>query len=172
MQVIESKHAQDRVLCSVNTKELLKHGWPESKKGSLKSVSAAYLGGLLLGKKCKELKGRIILDSGLIPSTKGSRIYAGVKGLADSGIDINYNKKVLPAEDRIKGEHIGLEEFEKIREKIGFKKIVADENISNNQKNISNAKKLISSKEQSEKESSSSRLSDSKRDKEINKKQI
>ena len=113
MQIIESKHAQDRVSCSVNTKELLKYGWPESKKGSLKSVAACYLGGLLLGKKVKDVK-KVILDSGLIPSTKGSRVYASVKGIADSGIEIKYDEKVLPSEDRIKQ----IEGFDKIREAI------------------------------------------------------
>ena len=113
MQIIESKHAQDKVLCSVNTKELLKYGWPESKKGSLKSVPACYLGGLLLGKKVKDVK-KVILDSGLIPSTKGSRVYAGVKGISDSGIEIKYDEKVLPSKDRIEQ----IEGFDKIREGI------------------------------------------------------
>ena len=69
MQIIESKHAQDKVLHSINTKELLKHGWPENKKGSLKSISAAYLGGLLLGKKAKDIKKVIrALDDGRLLS--------------------------------------------------------------------------------------------------------
>ncbi len=118
MQITESKHAQDKVLCSVNTKELLKYGWSENKKGSLKSVSAAYLGGLLLGKKVKDIK-KVILDSGLIPSTKGSRIYACVKGIADSGIEINYDEKVLPSEERIK--QIKDLDFDKIKEAINKK---------------------------------------------------
>ncbi len=113
LQIIESKHAQDRVLYCVNTKELLKYEWPESKKGSLKSVAACYLGGLLLGRKMKDIK-KVILDSGLIPSTKGSRIYAVVKGVADSGIEINYDEKILPSEDRIKQ----IEGFDKIKEAI------------------------------------------------------
>ena len=36
LQIIESSHAQDKVLYSVNTKELLKQAWPEAKKGSEK----------------------------------------------------------------------------------------------------------------------------------------
>lgn len=117
MQVIKSKQAQDKVLYSVNTKELLKYGWPENKKGSLKSVAACYLGGLLLGRKIKDIK-KVILDSGLTPSTKGSRIYAAVKGIADSGIEINYNEKITPSADRIEGKHIGLVGFNKIKEAI------------------------------------------------------
>ena len=66
LQIVKSDDAKDKVVYSVNTKELLKHGWSEDKKGSLKSLSAAYLGGLLLGKKAKDLKERIILDTGLM----------------------------------------------------------------------------------------------------------
>jgi large subunit ribosomal protein L18 len=125
MQIIESNKAQDKVIYSVNTKELIKKGWPENKKNSLKSISAAYLGGLLLGEKAKgKLKGIIILDSGLIPSTKGSRIYSAVKGLSDSGIEINFDKKILPEERRIQGKHMKedfSEQFIKIKNKISVK---------------------------------------------------
>ena len=118
LQIVETTRAKDKVICNVNTKDLLKHGWPEEKKGSLKSISASYLAGLLLGKKCKEkIKGNIILDSGLIPNTKGSRVYAAVKGVSDSGIDIKYNEKVMPSEERIKN----YDFFEKVQESIGVK---------------------------------------------------
>jgi len=117
MQIIESKHAQDKVLYSVITKDLLKQGWPENKKGSLKSLAASYLAGLLLGNKAKDkIKGKIILDTGLIPSTKGSRVYAVVKGVADSGIKIDFNEKVMPSEERIKADY---EFFEQIKGKLG-----------------------------------------------------
>ena len=112
LQIIESSHAQDKVVYAVNTKELLKMGWPEAKKGSLKSVTAGYLGGLLLGNKAKELKSEIILDSGLIPNTPSSRVYAVVKGVADSGIKIKFNKEVAPSEERIKSNY---EFFEKMK---------------------------------------------------------
>ena len=112
LQIIESSHALDKVVYSVNTKELLKHGWPEDKKGSLKSLSASYLGGLLLGKKAKDLKQELILDSGLIPNTPSSRVYAAVKGIADSGIKIKFKEDVAPSEERIKSNY---EFFEKVK---------------------------------------------------------
>jgi len=119
VQIVESKHAQDSVKYSVNTKELLKHGWPEDKKGSLKSLSASYLGGLLLGKKAKGLNERVILDTGLIPNTKGSKVYAVVKGVADAGIDINYGKDVIPSEERIIGADTKVKNiFEKVKGEI------------------------------------------------------
>jgi len=116
LQIIESKGALDKILYSANTKELLKYGWPKNKEGSLKSITAAYFGGFLLGKKSKGLKLKVILDSGLIPNTKGSKVYAAVKGLSDSGVEIKYDKKVLPSEERIKGKDIklDLETFNKI----------------------------------------------------------
>jgi large subunit ribosomal protein L18 len=115
LQIIESSHAQDKVIYTVNTRELLKQGWPEDKKGSLKSLAASYLGGLLLGKKAKELKQEVILDSGLIPNTPSSRIYAAVKGFADSGIKIKFNENVVPSEERIKSNY---EFFEKMKGEI------------------------------------------------------
>ncbi len=115
LQVIESSHAQDKVIASVNTKELLKNGWPKEKAGSLKNLSAAYLGGLLLGKRASEkLKSSVILDTGLIPNTKGSRIYAAVKGFADAGIKIPFDEKVMFTEEQI-AEKIGAETFNKIK---------------------------------------------------------
>ncbi|MDP3027360.1 MAG: 50S ribosomal protein L18 [Nanoarchaeota archaeon] len=120
IQIIESKNAQDKVISSVNTRDLLKQGWPENKKGSLKSITACYLGGFLIGKKSKAKK--VILDTGLIPSTKGSRIYAVVKGVLDSGIEINCDEKVFPSEERIKGEDRGIN-IKTIIEKISANKI-------------------------------------------------
>lgn len=119
LQIVESKNAQDKIAFSVNTKELLKSGWPKEKEGSLKSLPAAYLGGLLLGKKVGKIKERIILDSGLIPSTKGSRIYSAVKGVADSGLNINYDESIIPSKEKIEGEGIKLNEiFKKVKEAI------------------------------------------------------
>ncbi len=116
LQIIESKNAQDSVLYSANTKELLEHGWPENKKGSLKSLTAAYLGGFLLGKKAKEIKGKLIIDTGLAPNTKGSRIYASVKGAIDSGLKINCDEKVFPSKDRIEGKENKLTDvFNKVK---------------------------------------------------------
>ena len=121
LQIVESIHAQDKILYSTNTKELVKHGWPEDKKGSLKSLSAAYLGGYLLGKKAKELKGKVILDSGLIPNTKGSKVFASLKGILDAGINVPHGEKILLSDDRIRGLHISeslSKQFEDVKTKI------------------------------------------------------
>jgi len=111
IQIIKSKNAQDKVLYMVNSKELLKHGWPEDKLGSLKNLSASYLAGFLLGKKAKTLKQELILDSGLIPSTKGSRVYAAVKGVSDAGLKINFSKGIAPSQEKIENKEF----FNKIK---------------------------------------------------------
>jgi len=124
LQIVESSQARDKVLHTVNTKELLKLGWPEAKKGSLKSLAAAYLGGLLIGKKAlagtasKDAVGHnvknVILDSGLIPSTKGSRVYAAVKGVVDAGLEIPNKEEILPSDEMINK----FEFFDKVKGEI------------------------------------------------------
>ena len=123
LQIVESKQAQDKVLYSVSTKELLKSGWPEEKKGSLKSLAAAYLAGLLIGKKViastssKDDVGhikKVILDSGLIPSTKGSRVYAVVKGVSDSELEVTFDEKIVPTDEMIQK----FDFFDKVKEGI------------------------------------------------------
>ena len=113
LQVVESKHAQDKVICEVSTKEFLRYGWPKEKSGSLKSLAAAYLAGMLLANKALAGKGskdpsghvrkveKVILDSGLIPSTKGSRVYAAVKGVVDGKLEIPHDPEVLPSDEMI-----------------------------------------------------------------------
>ncbi|MEN9626092.1 MAG: hypothetical protein RL557_420 [archaeon] len=102
LQIVESSHAQDKVVASFTTKELFDYKWPENKSGSLKSISAGYLAGYALGKKVAgKMKGTIILDSGLIPNTKGSRLYGVVKGIADAGVKISFSEEVVPPKEKI-----------------------------------------------------------------------
>jgi len=117
-QIIKSEAAQDSVVVGVNSKDLSEFGL----KGSFKNTPSAYLTGLLLGKKAIETGIKeAILDLGLQRSTKGSRLYAVLKGCIDAGILIAYSKEILPSEDRISGKHINekkVDEFEKARQKI------------------------------------------------------
>ena len=101
-QIVVSDIAQDKVIIGVNSKDLLNKGWPEELKGSLKNLTACYLTGFLLGKKSansKEPIKEVILDTGLQRNIKNSRIYAFLKGLVDSGLEIPHNKEALPSED-------------------------------------------------------------------------
>jgi large subunit ribosomal protein L18 len=86
-QIVEYHPDGDKVIASAHSRELIGKGW----KLSRKSVPAAYLTGLLLGKKAKE-DGEIIADFGMHPSTPGSRLYAVVKGALDAGIKVKVSR--------------------------------------------------------------------------------
>ena len=115
-QYVETKIAQDNVKFTLTSKALLDYGWPKEKAGSLKSLGAAYLTGILFGKSIKNEK-QAIIDTGLIRNTKGSKIHAGIKGIIDSGAKLSYNEKMFPEEKRISNENI-KEFFEKVKNKI------------------------------------------------------
>ena len=107
-QIIESEIAQDRVIVSSSSRDLLKKGWPEKNKGSLKSIPAAYLTGLMLGTKYGG-GNKLILDIGLHRNRKKSKIYAFLKGASEAGLTINYSEEILPTEkDLLKNEKIGM----------------------------------------------------------------
>ncbi|MDP3765083.1 MAG: 50S ribosomal protein L18 [Nanoarchaeota archaeon] len=101
--IIEYNPKGDRILFTINSKALNKIGW----KGDNGNISSAYLIGLFAGKKAIE-KGvkDAILDLGFTNSVKGSRIYAALAGAIDAGLKIPFNSEILPAKDRISGEHI------------------------------------------------------------------
>ena len=118
-QAVETNVAQDSTIMAVTSKDLLSKGWPEDKSGSLKSKSAAYLTGLLLGRLLKgKLKQDLILDIGMHRNIKKSRIYAVLKGVLDSGLNINHDAKILPSVEEIKSKKELNAIFEKVKEKI------------------------------------------------------
>lgn len=93
----------DRTVVSSSSASLRKLGW----KFACDNTPAAYLVGFALGKVA--LKNKIdeaILDAGLYRSTKGSRIYAVVKGAIDAGLKVPVGEEVMPGEDRVSGKHI------------------------------------------------------------------
>lgn len=103
LQLVEFHPAGDRVLVSVHSRELRKLGW----KGGLNNLPAAYLCGLLLGRKAKAKKiTTAVFDIGMNVSVKGAVWYAALKGLLDAGISVPHSKEILPSEQRIRGEHI------------------------------------------------------------------
>ncbi|MEM5798922.1 MAG: 50S ribosomal protein L18 [Candidatus Aenigmatarchaeota archaeon] len=102
-QVIEHRTEGDIVITSAHSCQLKQFGW----KVACGNIPAAYLVGLLVGKRAKE-KGikRGILDTGLYDNVKGTRIYAVLKGILDAGIAIPHSPEILPSEERLRGEHI------------------------------------------------------------------
>jgi large subunit ribosomal protein L18 len=123
-QVLVFDQKGDKTLAAVSSRALKKLGW----KFACDNLPAAYLTGLMIGKLSVE-KGinEAVLDAGLYSSTKGSRIYAVVKGAIDAGLKVPVSEKVLPTEERIAGKHIAAylekfknmpEEFERIKNSI------------------------------------------------------
>ena len=66
-QYVISEEAKDKIVFGYTSKALLKYGWAENAKGSLKSIPASYLTGYLTAKRI--LKDKLetpIIDLGML----------------------------------------------------------------------------------------------------------
>jgi len=102
-QIIIAKPIGDHTVAAANSRELIKkYGW----KAPAGNLPAAYLTGLLCGLKAKTAGiDEAILDIGLIPPTKGARIFAILHGVIDANVEIPHGDKKI-VENRAKGDHI------------------------------------------------------------------
>jgi len=122
LQLVIAEQKGDKTLLTVNSRELTNFGFT----ASLGNLPAAYLTGLIFGKKMLALGiDEGIADIGLHASTKGNRIYAAIKGVVDAGVNVPHGSEILPDDGRIRGEHIkkytGVDivaQFEAAKEKI------------------------------------------------------
>jgi large subunit ribosomal protein L18 len=91
----------DVTITSSHSRELTRFGW----NGSLNSLPACYLTGLLLGKKSlpKDVD-EAVLYTGKNPYT--SRVAACLKGIIDSGLKVPASDSSFPPEERLVGNHI------------------------------------------------------------------
>lgn len=123
-QYVISKEAQDSVKIGINSKQLLKYGWPKEAINSLKSIPASYLLGFLIGNKItKEKLETPIIDFGLQRVLKGTKLHAFIKGLIDAGINIQDKEENFPNKERIRGEHTNKKlPIEEIKLKISKEK--------------------------------------------------
>ena len=119
-QIIQFDPKGDKVLVAAHTNELIKkYQWKKSKR----NTTAAYLLGLIIGKKAKEKNIKeAILDIGLNQSVKGSVLYAVLKGAVDNNLKVEHSKEILPNEERIQGKHLS-KEIQKIFQEIKTKLI-------------------------------------------------
>jgi large subunit ribosomal protein L18 len=103
VQVADAKPEGDHVIVSAFSQELRKQGW----MGEFGNVPSAYLTGYLAGTRAvkKGLK-EAVLDIGLSAPSKGSRLFAALKGFVDAGVTVNHGESILPSNERIRGEHI------------------------------------------------------------------
>ena len=94
----------------VTSRKLKDYGW----KAGLKNLPASYLTGYLLGKLAVKagLK-KAVFDIGRQTSTKGSRLYAFLKGCVDAGMEVPHSPDNFPSEERLMGRHIN-DEMEKM----------------------------------------------------------
>ena len=104
VQVIESEAIGDKVIVSAHSRELAKtYGW----KSNCGNIPSAYLTGLLCGYKAlANGVEKAFLDIGLHIPSKGTRVFAALKGVVDSGVEVPHSEEILPDEDRISGQHI------------------------------------------------------------------
>ena len=126
IQVLRPLLGGDKVVASANSRELLKYGW----KASQRSISGAYLTGLLLG--LKALKGGVkdaILYTNVRAYHSGGRVTAAVKGIVDAGFKLPVDQASLPKVERISGVHVAkfatqLKESEPERYEARFSKLL------------------------------------------------
>lgn len=100
IQLVTSKIEGDVIVTQAHSSELERYGW----KGGLKNTPAAYLLGFLAGRRA--LSKEIVtanLDLGLKRPTKGSKIFAAVKGALDAGLKVPCDLDILPDAGRIEG---------------------------------------------------------------------
>ncbi|NHJ12563.1 MAG: 50S ribosomal protein L18 [Candidatus Thorarchaeota archaeon] len=103
VQVITANVAGDITVASAESTELVRFGWDAGKS----NLPAAYLTGFLAALRAKA-RGvdAAVLDIGLIPPVKGSKVYGALKGAIDAGLDVPHDEEVIPDEERISGKHI------------------------------------------------------------------
>lgn len=103
VQIVEFGRNGDRTVASAFSRELEAFGW----NAGAKSVPAAYLTGLLCGKRAVE-KGvnEAVPDIGLVTPVHGSAVFSALKGAIDSGLKIKAEESVFPSQERINGKHI------------------------------------------------------------------
>jgi len=119
VQFIEYQDGGDNIVASAVSMELVsKYKW----KHSTSTTPAAYLTGILAGKRAKN-KGinECVLDIGRYMPVTGSKIFASLKGVLDAGIECPHNEEKLPKDDRIMGKHLDkdmISDVENIKNKI------------------------------------------------------
>ncbi len=118
VQFVDWAQTGDQVKATAVAQELAKLGW----EGSSKNTPAAYLTGLLAGKRAAAAGVEsAVLDIGRRVPSKGSRVFAALKGVLDAGIDVAHgSEEIYPSEDRLNGAFLDLEtNFNAVKAKIG-----------------------------------------------------
>jgi large subunit ribosomal protein L18 len=103
LQLVIPKPEGDQTMVHADSTELGSYGYT----GPTGNTPSAYLTGLLFGYKARKAGyENAVLDMGLQVSSTGCRVYAALKGIVDSGLDVPHNPEIFPGESRIRGEEI------------------------------------------------------------------
>ncbi|MEK6986314.1 MAG: 50S ribosomal protein L18 [Candidatus Thermoplasmatota archaeon] len=107
VQFVEWANEGDAIQATAVAQELKKLGW----EGSSKNTPAAYLTGLLAGKRAAAAGVEsAVLDIGRHVPSKGSRVFAALKGIKDAGIEVAAgDDDIYPSEERITGAFLEME---------------------------------------------------------------
>jgi large subunit ribosomal protein L18 len=103
-EIIKAESNGDKVIAYAHSSELTrKYGW----LGDTGNISAAYLSGLLCGFRALDQGVKeAVLDLGLHHPSKGSRVFAALKGVLDAGLVIPFDEAKLPDQKRISAQHV------------------------------------------------------------------
>ncbi len=117
VQFVDWETEGDQVKATAVGQELKKLGWT----GSAKNTPAAYLTGLLAGKRAiAEGIESAVFDLGRHAPVPGSKVFAALKGVVDAGVDVPHGDDIYPAEERLNGEFLDQQkDFEAVRAAIG-----------------------------------------------------
>ncbi len=103
MQLILFDQVGDKTFVSSTSSELKRFGY----EGGTSNIPAAYLTGLLFGKKAKAAGfDEVIFDTGLQTPIHCSKEYAALKGVVNSGMAVPHDPAVFPSDERVRGDHI------------------------------------------------------------------
>lgn len=115
VQFVEFHPSGDRVSFGATSHVLKKlFGWHAKR-----NTWTAYLTGLYAGKEAKK-KGiaEFVLDIGMHSATKGSIVFAALKGALDAGLKTSYQEEMVPV-DKLKNVPAELKEsFEDVKKRI------------------------------------------------------
>jgi large subunit ribosomal protein L18 len=101
-QIVIAKPEGDMVEASAHSRELTEFGW----KASMGNIPSAYLTGFLCGQRAKKAGiEKAVIDIGLVPPTKGSRLFAVLSGVVDAGVEVPFGEEKL-VKERLNGFHI------------------------------------------------------------------
>jgi large subunit ribosomal protein L18 len=103
LQLITAEKEGDRTHVAASSSELPGYGY----SGGLANAPAAYLTGLLFGRRAVEAGyDEMILDKGLQRQVAAGTIYAALRGALECGLAIPHDVGVLPDDERTFGQII------------------------------------------------------------------